>query len=282
MQKDIFRERGIKPLQASSQAKRGVKKRLILFLVIIGMGLLLHHIRQQDRPIVQLIDMTASLLHQPLQAFSFLASTWRQNKALAQENLWLRHQIESLMSWQNAAIELEKENHALKELLDFQPDATQKWQTARIIARTSSSMAKNLIIHIGRKHGITKGAIVVNAGGLLGRVIQANDQTARVLMLTDPQMRVPIKTQTSGNDGIMRGQNTPYPSMRFLSGTTEPKHGERIVTSGKGGVFPPGILIGRLKKHDDTLLVELAYRRASTLFVRVLPYRPLQLHFAEP
>ena len=251
-------------------------------MMIIGMGVLLHHMRGQDRPIVQLIDMTVSLLDQPLRAFEFLASDWRQNKALAQENLWLRHQVESLMFWQNAAIELEKENHALKTLLHFQPDAPQKWQTARIIARTSSNMTKNLIIHIGKKHGITKGAIVVNGGGLLGRVVQANDHAARVLLVTDPQMRVPIKTQTSGNDGIMRGQNTPYPSMRFLSGTTEPKHGERIVTSGKGGVFPPGILIGRIKKHDEALLVDLAHRRASTPFVRVLPYRPPQLHFAEP
>jgi rod shape-determining protein MreC len=80
--------------------------------------------------------------------------------------------------------------------------------------------------------------------GLVGRIAEVGDRASRVLLLTDLNSRIPVTLQGSHERAILAGDNSPRPLLAYLAPNAKPEVGERVVTSGDGGVFPPGIPVG--------------------------------------
>ncbi|MEM7525466.1 MAG: rod shape-determining protein MreC, partial [Pseudomonadota bacterium] len=115
----------------------------------------------------------------------------------------------------------------------------------------------------------------VDGEGLVGRVVGVGDRAARLLLLTDFNSRVPVKVLPSGRRAILTGANDDAPRLSFLDAVAGVASGDRVVTSGDGGVFPPDLLVGAVAvigEYGARVQVSADYERLE--FVRVLRYRP--------
>ena len=109
----------------------------------------------------------------------------------------------------------------------------------------------------GKLDGIATGQAVIGADGLVGRVVEAGQGSARVLMLTDINSRVPVISESSREKSIAAGNNSETLSLDYVATGSEMKVGERLLTSGDGGVFPPGIPVGIISSiQNGNVLVE--------------------------
>jgi rod shape-determining protein MreC len=117
----------------------------------------------------------------------------------------------------------------------------------RIVSATSGSVVRTAMIAAGRSQGVVVGLPVIGADGLIGRTIEAGSNAARVLLLTDPASRVPVVVVRTGQAALAVGTNRPALELRDRVGLDLPLvTGDRLVTSGDGGIFPPGIPVGTI------------------------------------
>ena len=171
--------------------------------------------------------------------------------AVHMRNERLRHDNAQLRKWQAVAEQLAHENDALRDLLKAVPDPQARFVTARVIADSAGPFVHMVLVNAGRSHGVRNGQAVINHEGLVGRVLEAGEHTARVLLLTDLNSRVPVVLETSRARAILKGDNGPSPRLAFLEADTRVKPGDRIVTSGEGGMFPPALAVGIVSSVDE-------------------------------
>lgn len=178
-----------------------------------------------------------------------LAEIQAENARLVQENIKLRE-------WYQAALLLEAENKSLRELMNVKVEPQHTYITARILSDSTSSFAKSLLVSAGTEDGVRSGQAVIAGDGLIGRVIEAGSKTARVLLITDMNSRVPILIEDSRQQAIFSGQNTHKGTLIHLPLETKVSKGARVITSGVGGVFPVGLPVGLVSAVGDKIVIE--------------------------
>lgn len=194
--------------------------------------------------------------------------------ALRAENARLREQNRRLMEWQSAARQLSLENAALRQLLGM-PDRPERPTAVagRVIADTGGPFVHTVLLDVGAEHGVARGMAAVNERGLAGRVIEVGRRSARVLLLTDFNSRIPVMVEPSRDQAILAGNNTGLPTLAFLPLDPRLAVGDRVVTSGRGGVLPPGIEVGTVRRiDDDGVVVEPLVDFARLEYLRLLGY----------
>jgi len=133
----------------------------------------------------------------------------------------------------------------LKQLMAVREPTRQVMVTTRIAAATSGSMVRSAMLAVGATAGITRDMPVIGAAGLVGRTLDVGQLSSRVLLITDPLSRVPVIVERTGQAGLAAGRNLPTLVLIDRVGPDQPlRRGDRIVTSGDGGVFPPGVPVG--------------------------------------
>ena len=142
------------------------------------------------------------------------------------------------------ARKLKVENRNLRNLLNFPVDPAAGFITARVIADTGGAFANSVVINVGNKSGVLKGQPTITGEGLVGRVTDVGKRSSRVLLITDLNSRIPVVIQSSQARAILAGDNSYQPRLIYLSPGALVSQGDRIVTSGHGGAFPPGIPVG--------------------------------------
>lgn len=223
-----------------------------VLLVAFAFGLML--IGKPDSVLVSRIrmmvtDITAPVINavsRPIDAARETASDVRDYFALKAENEALKRQNDTLMEWQRVARELQAENASLRDLLNFQPGPKVSFVTASVVADASSSFVRSLIVLGGTKAGVAKGQAAVTGSGLAGRVLEVGERSARILLITDINARVPVVAERSRDQAVLAGRNSDLPELLYLSRDSDVKIGDRIVTSGQGGVFPAGLPVGEV------------------------------------
>lgn len=173
-----------------------------------------------------------------------MADLRAQNAALKAEN-------ERLLAWQSRALELEAENRRLAALLNFVPDPVARSVSARIIGDQGGAFARSLLLNAGSAQGVDRGQAAMTGNGLVGRVVGTGERSARVLLLTDINSRIPVLVGEQRNRAVLAGDNSPEPHLLYVDPDVALKTGDYVVTSGDGGVFPSGLPIGRLSKVAD-------------------------------
>lgn len=171
--------------------------------------------------------------------------------ALAEENAELRETNRRLRRWQAAASRLEAENAALRDLLRLTPDPRTRYVTARVVADNGGTFVRSVLVNAGARHGVDLGQAAVTGEGLAGRVAQVGARSARVLLITDMNSRIPVMLADSRERAVLAGDNTAFPSLLYLGPRTEVEPGERILTSGDGGVFPTGLPVGVVTSVEE-------------------------------
>jgi rod shape-determining protein MreC len=213
------------------------------------------------------------LLSRPLADFEHLAARAREFVTVYQDNRRLAEENERLLNWQQTALKLASENAQLRELLKLVPEAATSFITARVIANSGGAYVRSLMVHAGSEDGVVRGQAAVTGEGLVGRVSEVGSRAARVLLVTDLNSRVPVIVEGSQRRALLAGDNSERPWLRYLNAAGGIKIGDRVVTSGQGGVFPPGLPVGVVASVDgEAARVEPYVEMSRVEYLRIVDY----------
>ncbi|SNS35709.1 rod shape-determining protein MreC [Antarctobacter heliothermus] len=207
----------------------------------------------------------------PVTASVRLVRDFQSYQRLYEQNEELRRELRKMTAWKEAALQLEQENARLRDLNNVRLDPRLTFITAVVLADSGSPFRQSVLINVGSRDGIVDGWATMDGIGLVGRVSGVGANTSRVILLTDATSRIPAEIQPSGQRALIAGDNTSAPPIDFLENPDLVRPGDRIVTTGDGEVFPPGLLIGQVAEDPGgRLRVRMAADYERLEFLRVL------------
>ncbi|RAI59854.1 rod shape-determining protein MreC [Roseicella frigidaeris] len=194
--------------------------------------------------------------------------------SLRTENARLREENERLRHWQDAAASLAAENALLRRQLGVLPEAAPGFVTARVVADGGGAYARAVLLSTGPGQPVRKGAVAMDARGLAGRVTEVGSRSARVVLLTDLNSRIPVLLEGSRARAMLVGTNTARPRLQYWPSGSEPQEGERVVTSAEANAFPAGLPVGLVRRTaSGAAEVELFARLDRLDLLRLFDYR---------
>jgi len=217
-------------------------------------------------PVLDVISRPIAAANALFAEIGTLMTIYADNERLTLEN-------DRLRAWQAEARQLAQENAAFRGLLRVQPEPGMTFVSARVVGESGGPFVRTLMLNAGGEDGVRKGEAVVNGDGLVGRVVEAGNRSSRVLLLTDLNSRVPVVLEQSRLRAVLEGDNTDVLRLSFLSDLDEIEIGDRVMTSGHGGIFPAGIPVGAVAAIDgDNVRVAPLVAFGKLEFVRVLRF----------
>ena len=187
--------------------------------------------------VISMANKPSDFIQAQITAFNDLFDMHEKNLLLAEEN-------ERLLEWYQTANRLDAENKALRELLNMKDQDALEFHSGQIISDTETQYSQTILAKIGLNDGIDKGQGVLTHEGLIGRVIEAGNTTSRILLLSDINSRIPVTVEGTQDRAILAGRNSGDPVLDHLPEDHSMTAGQKIITSGHGGVFPYGIPVG--------------------------------------
>jgi rod shape-determining protein MreC len=163
------------------------------------------------------------------------------------ENRRLRERLRALEAEHHRDAEVELENRRLSQLLDFKSDLPSRVVTARVIGKDASGIFQTFTLDRGERDGVKPAMAVVSADGVIGRIAQSSPHASRVLVLSDHNSGVDALVQRTRARGIVEGTLSGSCSMKYIKRGDDVQPGDVVVTSGLDGIFPKGILVGRVR-----------------------------------
>ncbi len=214
----------------------------------------------------------------PVTAVVNLARDFQSYQRLSEQNQELRSELRLMRAWKEAALQLEQENARLLDLNNVRLDPRLTYITGVVMADSGSPFRQSVLLNVGERDGITDGWATMDGIGVVGRISGVGPDTARVILLTDASSAIPATIQPSGQTALITGDNTSAPAVEFLENRELVRPGDRVVTSGDGGVFPAGLLIGQITADPGgRLRVRLSADFERLEFLRVLRYQSAPL-----
>ena len=220
-------------------------------------------------PFQQATAWVANEIHYATSAVWEVATLYEQNKML-------RNEVEQLRGINLQANEALAENERLRKMIGYQQAARQfDLVAARVIGRESDTWSRMIVIDRGTMNGIANDMPVVTPQGLVGRVVEAGLNSSKVQLILDPRSSVGTIVQRAESrvTGIVQGDmdNPTMPQMVNIPKNADVVEGDVIVTSGFGGVYPKGIIVGLVSslKNDDGGLLKIGVLEAAVDFQKL-------------
>jgi rod shape-determining protein MreC len=259
---------------------RAAAQRLALpFLVVVSVGLIVlgkADILLVERFRTDLTDVLAPVFQAIAQPINLVASGVRRfgdHFTVYDENQKLREENARLLQWQEVAQRLETENEELRQMLHFTPQGVRGYITGRVIANSGGAFLRNVLIDVGEREGVERGQAALGGEGVAGRVTEVGSRAARVLLLTDLNSRVPVVVEDTRERAVLAGDNTSRPRLLYLPEKSAVQVGDRVVTAGSGGIFPPGLPVGAVSSIDGGVVrIEPEAELSHLDFVRIVDF----------
>jgi rod shape-determining protein MreC len=214
----------------------------------------------------------------PVTATVNLVRDFQSYQRLSEQNQELRSELRLMRAWKEAALQLEQENARLLDLNNVRLDPRLTYITGVVMADSGSPFRQSVVLNVGERDGIVDGWATMDGIGLVGRISGVGSDTSRVILMTDASSAIPATIQPSGQTALIAGDNTPAPAVEFLENRELVRPGDRVITSGDGGVFPAGLLIGQISVDPGgRLRVRLSADFERLEFLRVLRYNAAPL-----
>jgi len=214
----------------------------------------------------------------PVTAAAEMIEDFRSYQKIYEQNQELRRELQRLKSWKEAAVQLEQQNAKLLSLNSVRLDPKLTSVSGVVLADSGSPFRQSVLLNVGSRDGVKDGWATMDGLGLVGRISGVGNNTARVILLTDSNSRIPVTIQPSGQRALLVGDNSTRPPVEFLEKPELVRPGDRVVTSGDGGVFPAGLVVGEVTKdRDRRLRVRLAADYERLDFLRVLRSRNVEV-----
>ena len=223
-----------------------------------------------DRVIPNFATITA-----PVTSAGNILRSARSYTRIYQQNQELRRELQQMKAWKEAALQREQENARLLDLNNVRLDPKFTKITGVVLADSGSPFRQTVLLNVGRRDGIVDGWAAIDGIGLVGRIAGVGGRTSRVILLTDTSSRIAVSIESNGQRAMIVGDNTSRPPLEFLEDRETVRPGDRVVTSGDGGVFPPGLLVGQVTQtQSGRLRVRLAADMQRLEFLRVVRHQP--------
>jgi len=241
-----------------SEPKRG-NPALLAVLIILSLVALTLYFRESDSGVLHDARRVVLAISAPVEA----AGTWATSPFRAVGNFFdglgaskkhlaaLEAQNEELKARLAELEEAELENQRLQALVQFADENDLASLGAQVIGQPTSTWEGVLTINRGSVDGVEPGMPVVAAQGLVGQVVDVTPYASTVRLITDQQSGVAAMVQSSRTPGIVRGSVSQELTMEYVDRTSLPVVGDVVITSGIGGVYPKGIVIGDIIEVDD-------------------------------
>ncbi len=220
-------------------------------------------------PFQQAVSWVANEIHYVTGAVWEIATLYEQNKML-------RNEVEQLRGINLQANEALAENERLRAMVNYQHSARQfDMVAARVIGRESSTWSSMVVIDRGTGSGIAEDMPVVTPQGLVGRVVEAGPNSSKVQLILDPRSSVGTIVQRAESrvTGIVKGDmdNPTMPQMVNIPKNADVVEGDVVVTSGFGGIYPKGIIVGLVSslKNDDGGLLKIGVLESAVDFQKL-------------
>jgi rod shape-determining protein MreC len=266
-------------MRLSAPVKVAVQRLALPVLVVASTMLILvgkADVLVFDRLRVGLADGIAPLLEAVSRPADTVTGFFRSVADLAQlhrENVQLRDENARLLQWQEAARRLAAENAELRDLVNLVPQNAVSEVSAKVIADAGGAFARNVLVNAGQRDGVGRGQAAMTGEGLVGRVAEVGERTARILLLTDLNSHIPVVLENSHERAVLDGDNSEQPRLLYLPPKTEVTVGERITTGGAGGIFPPGLPVGVVASiTGDVVRVEPYAELARLQMIRIVDF----------
>lgn len=265
----LFSRSSYTPSQRQAAAQMHVLIMLGLAALLLIINIFFPHLVTTLRSAVT--DLTAPALHAITEPGRGIGSGWQEWMNAREENKRLQEEVKNLKEWRLLAGQYGEENKSLKALLKYKDDTVQKSLTAKVIAQAGGNFAQSVVVTAGQRDGVKKDMIAMNEDGVVGRVIEAGEWTARVLLLNDINSRLPVMLKT-GERAILAGMGDGNLKLLYLTQETTAKIGTVVETSGHGGIFPPHLPVGIIStvKGRDVLVTPYAHLDALTMLRLVI------------
>lgn len=244
----------------------------IIFTLSIRDNKAVHHLN------TILLDVTTPIIDLATKPFTALAS-WsdiiRTHSNLREEVAVLRKENENNSSLIQSLRQEILDQQELQHLTKALPDSKIERVSARVIGHVTDGMNAILTIKATEKNGITKGQAVITADGVVGRISEVGSfstTTARVMPLTDLSSRIPVEIESTHDHGVIAGQNGPELLLIHLEkcAKVKIKVGDRLVTSGYGGIFPRGLPVAVVTEVTSDTIKARPFVRKAPAYVTVL------------
>ena len=211
----------------------------------------------------------------PITRVTKMLQNFQSYERLYSQNQELRNELQSMRSWHEAALQLEQENARLLDLNKVKLNTKYNFISGKILIDSGNIFRQSAIINLGADDGIVEGWDTMDGLGLVGRITGVGSETSRVLFLTDTSSNIPVLIKPSNQRAILSGDNSSQPTLLFIENNQQIQPGDRVVTSGDGGVFPSNLLIGKvLLSKNNQLRIQMAANLYNLSFLRVITHSP--------
>lgn len=219
-------------------------------------------------PVMELVSGPIAYVNELIGYVGDYFRVLEQNEALREENAELRQ-------WMEEALELRTVVSAYEGLQTYQTPPEAQPIDAFVIGEANDAFARSMIVNAGRSRNVETGQAVVDENGLVGRVVHTGANASRILLLTDIQSRVPVFVEGADVEGILVGNTRKKPVITVTVGAEEfsMTPGQRVLTSGAGGVLPRGLPVGVVERRNgDDIVIGLYADYVRTRMVRIINY----------
>jgi len=193
-------------------------------------------------PMLKVIDAVADRVSGVWSKYLWLVQVKQENQTLREENRQLRVRLQVHREYQ-------LENERLRRLLSFSKTQNRPVMPAQVIGEDLTAWAHTVVIDKGLQEGLREGLPVVVAEGLVGQVIKCGPHEARVLLVTDASSAVGVLTQRTRTRGVCRGRGD-HLTLEFALREDDVEVGDQVLTSGMGGIYPKGLVVGQVSRVD--------------------------------
>ena len=260
----------------SAFLKKGAQQKFSLFILIVVSLLILYVDTFDTKPLNVIrsifkdgIYKVSTVISLPEKSFIHLSRGLTNHLTVHNKNKELNESISLLKERSYENTYLKFENTQLKKLLNQKVSSNYSYTTARVTIDKESPYLKSVILNVGSNQNIKKGMAVLDGKIFVGRIVEVNYLSSRVLLLTDLNSKIPVIIEPMGHQAILSGTNENEPTLEFLPANHELSSGNTVYTSGKGGIFLAGIPIGEVNLVGKKIFVSLFSDLHQLAFVNV-------------
>ena len=248
----------------SAFLRRGTQQRFSLFVLVILSVVLIFAETIETRPLNKVRSFVKDVVYRSATIVSFPLKSANNFAGFLENHLNLYSNYNELIKENNELKNnisktdfLELENSQLRKLIDEQIESPSNLVSARVMIDKQSPYLNSFVINIGSNKDIKNGMAVLDGKNFIGRIVDVNFFSSRVLLVSDLNSKIPVLSEPSGSHAILSGHGTNEPTLEYLSKNNGIQDGDKIYTSGKEGIFTPGLVVGKAKIEKNKIKVLL-------------------------
>ena len=267
----------------SAFLKKGVKQKFSLLALIIASVILLslesinskslNFVRSAIKDVIYRTSFIASI---PGNTISPMYTTIQEHFKIYEQYELIKLELQQLKNQQNQIAYLKTENDKLRKAIDDADIYNYESITSKVLVDKESPFLKSVILNKGFNSGLKKGMPVLKGPYFVGRITEVNYLSSRVLLISDLNSKIPVLIEPMGYQAIMSGTGDDFALLDFLPKNHQLEVGNLVFTSGTGGIFFPGIPIGRIELIEEKFHVEFFSDLSQLYLINVITSEPMR------